>query len=270
MTGEMIKTVLEDVCDNLFNPDPYYQQGGDMVRVGGLTYTCDPAEDGQPHHRHAPEGQALEAGKTYKVAGWAPVAEEEPGRAREAAQNQHARSCSACRATPASPEASIAQLPPFPTTFLPFAAPENPMTLRPLKLAAAAALAVALCPGPPPAWPRTSSSITSTTPPSRRSSGTAQHPQPPRHRPEGAHPRGDACVRGRLPDGRHEGPQREQRSPPPCRRSPARGVKFEVCEITLQNRNLKREQFIQEADFTPRAWCGSPSCRSRATAYIKP
>jgi sulfur-oxidizing protein SoxB len=42
MSGEMIKTVLEDVCDNLFNPDPYYQQGGDMVRVGGLQYTCDP------------------------------------------------------------------------------------------------------------------------------------------------------------------------------------------------------------------------------------
>ncbi len=38
----MIKTILEDVCDNLFNPDPYYQQGGDMVRVGGLTYTCTP------------------------------------------------------------------------------------------------------------------------------------------------------------------------------------------------------------------------------------
>jgi sulfur-oxidizing protein SoxB len=40
MSGEMIKTVLEDVCDNLFNPDPYYQQGGDMVRVGGLQWTA--------------------------------------------------------------------------------------------------------------------------------------------------------------------------------------------------------------------------------------
>ena len=44
MTGSQIKDVLEDVCDNLFNPDPYYQQGGDMVRVGGLSYTCTPAE----------------------------------------------------------------------------------------------------------------------------------------------------------------------------------------------------------------------------------
>jgi sulfur-oxidizing protein SoxB len=44
MTGGQIKDVLEDVCDNLFNADPYYQQGGDMVRVGGLAYTCTPAE----------------------------------------------------------------------------------------------------------------------------------------------------------------------------------------------------------------------------------
>jgi sulfur-oxidizing protein SoxB len=42
MTGETIKTIMEDVCDNLFNPDPYYQQGGDMVRVGGLPTACDP------------------------------------------------------------------------------------------------------------------------------------------------------------------------------------------------------------------------------------
>ena len=44
MTGSQIKDVLEDVCDNLFNADPYYQQGGDMVRVGGLAYACSPAE----------------------------------------------------------------------------------------------------------------------------------------------------------------------------------------------------------------------------------
>jgi sulfur-oxidizing protein SoxB len=42
MSGATIKTILEDVADNLFNPDPYYQQGGDMVRVGGLQYTCEP------------------------------------------------------------------------------------------------------------------------------------------------------------------------------------------------------------------------------------
>jgi len=44
LTGTEIKNTLEDVCDNLFNPDPYYQQGGDMVRVGGFAYTCTPAE----------------------------------------------------------------------------------------------------------------------------------------------------------------------------------------------------------------------------------
>jgi sulfur-oxidizing protein SoxB len=76
MTGATIKTVLEDVADNLFNPDPYYQQGGDMVRVGGLTYTCDPnAKMGARISDLRLHGEALEASKTYKVAGWAPVAE---------------------------------------------------------------------------------------------------------------------------------------------------------------------------------------------------
>jgi sulfur-oxidizing protein SoxB len=77
MTGETIKTVLEDVADNLFNPDPYYQQGGDMVRVGGLTYTCDPAQKmGGRIVDMRLDGKPIEAGKKYKVAGWAPVAEE--------------------------------------------------------------------------------------------------------------------------------------------------------------------------------------------------
>jgi len=76
MTGETIKTVLEDVADNLFNPDPYYQQGGDMVRVGGMDYTIDPmAPMGQRISEMRLNGKLIEAGKTYKVAGWAPVAE---------------------------------------------------------------------------------------------------------------------------------------------------------------------------------------------------
>lgn len=74
--GDMIKTILEDVGDNLFNPDPYYQQGGDMVRVGGLTYTCEPgAKMGSRIQNMRLKGQLIEADKTYKVAGWAPVAE---------------------------------------------------------------------------------------------------------------------------------------------------------------------------------------------------
>lgn len=77
LSGAQIKTVLEDVCDNLFNPDPYYQQGGDMVRVGGLSYACDPtAAAGQRIQDMTLNGKPLEASKTYKVAGWAPVAEE--------------------------------------------------------------------------------------------------------------------------------------------------------------------------------------------------
>ena len=77
MTGETIKTVLEDVADNLFNPDPYYQQGGDMVRVGGLEYTMAPGEKmGARITDMRLNGRPIEAGKTYKVAGWAPVAEE--------------------------------------------------------------------------------------------------------------------------------------------------------------------------------------------------
>jgi sulfur-oxidizing protein SoxB len=77
MTGETLKTVLEDVADNLFNPDPYYQQGGDMVRVGGLQYTCDPlAGMGQRITAMQLNGKPVEAGRRYKVAGWAPVAEE--------------------------------------------------------------------------------------------------------------------------------------------------------------------------------------------------
>jgi sulfur-oxidizing protein SoxB len=77
MSGEMVKTVLEDVADNLFNPDPYYQQGGDMVRVGGLAYTMTPgAGMGSRISDMRLKGKPIEAGKKYKVAGWAPVSEE--------------------------------------------------------------------------------------------------------------------------------------------------------------------------------------------------
>lgn len=76
LSGSTIKTILEDVADNLFNPDPYYQQGGDMVRVGGMTYTIDPkAKMGSRIKDMRLNGKALESEKNYKVAGWAPVAE---------------------------------------------------------------------------------------------------------------------------------------------------------------------------------------------------
>ena len=77
MTGETIKNILEDVADNLFNPDPYYQQGGDMVRVGGLQYSINPLEKmGKRIDRMMLKGKPLQADKKYKVAGWAPVAQE--------------------------------------------------------------------------------------------------------------------------------------------------------------------------------------------------
>ena len=77
MSGEMIKVVLEDVADNLFNPDPYYQQGGDMVRVGGLQYNINPtASAGQRISNMRLNGQLIDPAKNYRVAGWAPVSEE--------------------------------------------------------------------------------------------------------------------------------------------------------------------------------------------------
>jgi len=75
-TGTEIKAILEDVADNSFNPDPYLQQGGDMVRVGGMTYTCNPrAAMGARISDMRLRGRPVEAGKRYKVAGWAPVVE---------------------------------------------------------------------------------------------------------------------------------------------------------------------------------------------------
>ena len=77
LTGETIKTILEDVADNLFNPDPYYQQGGDMVRVGGMRYQIAPnAKSGERIRNMRVNDKPIEAAKKYKVAGWAPVSEE--------------------------------------------------------------------------------------------------------------------------------------------------------------------------------------------------
>ena len=76
LSGAMIKTIMEDVADNLFNPDPYYQQGGDMVRVGGMTYAIDPkAKMGSRIQDMRLNGKPIDAARVYKVAGWAPVAE---------------------------------------------------------------------------------------------------------------------------------------------------------------------------------------------------
>jgi sulfur-oxidizing protein SoxB len=78
MTGEMLKTVMEDVADNIFNKDPYYQQGGDMVRVGGLAYAIDPnAAMGSriSDLRLLKEDAPIEPSRNYVVGGWASVNE---------------------------------------------------------------------------------------------------------------------------------------------------------------------------------------------------
>ena len=76
MKGEQIHTIMEDVCDNLFNDDPYYQQGGDMVRVGGIQYTIDPNKTiGKRITNMMLKGKPVDPAKSYKVAGWAPVGE---------------------------------------------------------------------------------------------------------------------------------------------------------------------------------------------------
>jgi sulfur-oxidizing protein SoxB len=76
MKGSQIKVIMEDVCDNLFNPDPYYQQGGDMVRVGGIHYTVAPnGKSGNRISDMVLNGKPVDPNKTYKIAGWAPVAE---------------------------------------------------------------------------------------------------------------------------------------------------------------------------------------------------
>ncbi|MEO1599485.1 MAG: thiosulfohydrolase SoxB [Pseudomonadota bacterium] len=78
MTGEMLKIILEDVADNLFNPDPYYQQGGDMVRVGGMGYAIDisaPAGQRISDMTLLSDGSPIDPGRSYTVAGWASVNE---------------------------------------------------------------------------------------------------------------------------------------------------------------------------------------------------
>ena len=78
MTGQQLKDILEDVCDNLFNPDPFLQQGGDMVRVGGMTYSCAVNEtigNRISEMTLTATGEPLDPLKTYVVGGWASVNE---------------------------------------------------------------------------------------------------------------------------------------------------------------------------------------------------
>ena len=76
ISGKGLKNILEDVCDNLFNPDPFYQQGGDMVRVGGVSYRCSPkAKMGQriSEIRLVSNGELIQENKNYIVGGWGSI-----------------------------------------------------------------------------------------------------------------------------------------------------------------------------------------------------
>jgi len=76
MTGEQIKATLEDIADNIFHPDPYFQGGGDMVRVGGMGYSIDiskPVNQRISNMTQLKSGQPIEAARKYVVAGWASV-----------------------------------------------------------------------------------------------------------------------------------------------------------------------------------------------------
>ncbi len=82
MTGAQLKEVLEDVADNIFHPDPYYQGGGDMVRIGGMGYAIDVSRSAGSRisqMTHLKTGQPIEAARSYKVAGWASVNENTQG-----------------------------------------------------------------------------------------------------------------------------------------------------------------------------------------------
>ncbi|MGH8819714.1 MAG: thiosulfohydrolase SoxB [Rhodoferax sp.] len=81
MTGAELHAVMEDVCDNLFNPDPYRQQGGDMVRMGGLDYVCTPGQKmgSRISGMTLDNGTPVDPAKTYRVAGWASVNLEQTG-----------------------------------------------------------------------------------------------------------------------------------------------------------------------------------------------
>jgi len=74
--------ILEDVADNIFNPEPYLQSGGDMVRVGGFNYVCDPSQPigNRISEMTLDDGTLIDAGKSYKVSGWATVGARSEGR----------------------------------------------------------------------------------------------------------------------------------------------------------------------------------------------
>ena len=103
LTGEAIKGILEDIADNMLNPDPYLQQGGDMVRVAGMSYALEPgARIGSRISDLRVRGEPMEATKRYKVAGWAPVGEGITGEPIWEVVSRHLRTLKTVPALPAN------------------------------------------------------------------------------------------------------------------------------------------------------------------------
>jgi len=103
LSGEAIKGILEDIADNVLNPDPYLQQGGDMVRVAGMSYALEPgARIGSRISQLRVRGEPMEATKRYKVAGWAPVGEGITGEPIWEVVSRHLRTLKTVPALPAN------------------------------------------------------------------------------------------------------------------------------------------------------------------------
>jgi sulfur-oxidizing protein SoxB len=103
LSGEAIKGILEDIADNVLNPDPYLQQGGDMVRVAGMSYALEPgARIGSRISQLRVRGEPMEATKRYKVAGWAPVGEGITGEPIWELVSRHLRTLKTVPALPAN------------------------------------------------------------------------------------------------------------------------------------------------------------------------
>jgi len=103
LTGAAIKGILEDIADNMLNPDPYLQQGGDMVRVAGMSYALEPgARIGSRISDLRVRGEPMGATKRYKVAGWAPVGEGITGEPIWEVVSRHLRTLKSVPALPAN------------------------------------------------------------------------------------------------------------------------------------------------------------------------
>ena len=91
MRGMELKALLEDVADNLFNRDPYYRQGGDMVRAGGLRFFCNPEAPAGKRisQMRLSNGQLIDANKHYKVSGWASVGDVATGKPIDAVVTEY-------------------------------------------------------------------------------------------------------------------------------------------------------------------------------------